>query len=140
MRFITTPFFKTIRDLFGIPTCSLLKKFIKYSNLSVRLRIRIHFVKTCINLELIPPHLYITRHNNLRLFHNTSIKRLRTITKTHTENLLRLEMRDAYTQLEHITREIYKLITKINYALPIHFANAFFGFQEKIQIVYFARK
>jgi len=39
--------------------------------LCVRLRIRIQFVKTCINRGLAPTHVNMTRYHNLNLFHNT---------------------------------------------------------------------
>lgn len=50
-------FFNFIRVHFGNETRDLLKRFIKFLNLSVRIRIRIRFLKACLNFGLVSSHL-----------------------------------------------------------------------------------
>jgi len=53
MRYINS-FFNFIRSHFGCKICNLLKYDIKLFRLNVNLRLRIRFIRSCINLDLLP--------------------------------------------------------------------------------------
>jgi len=133
MRFKNFKFFSYIRTQFGINTCDLLKDFIKLTNRSITLRIRIRFLKSCKALKLIPPHLDVCNkwEGNLYLFNDSSKKRLRWLIFDHVKAVLCLELEDSYRQLKSIGEKIFKVYKKITKWLPWRVTSKFFGYQDK---------
>ena len=56
--------FSYIRNQFGTETCQFLKEFCNLIKLSINVRACIRFLKSCINFNLVPPHL--KRYTNTR--------------------------------------------------------------------------
>jgi len=132
MRFTQTRFFASIRTQFGNMTCSLLQEFIKLTDQSVTIRIRIRFLKKCISFGLIPPHLDVSkRYENCCLYQDSSKKHLRLLFLNHVKAVLRLELSDAYRQLLNIRNKVYKLYNRIINMLPSYITKVFFDLQEK---------
>jgi len=134
MRFRKFKFFSYIRHQFGTNTFELMKDFIKLTNQSIMMRLRIKFLKSCNTLQLIPPHLEKCNVsvNNLNLFHDISKKRLKLLMHNHVRMVLRLELDDAYRQLTNNSNRIFKIYKKITRLLPWVVANKFFVYQENI--------
>jgi len=136
MRFCNFKFFSSIRSQFGIDTCNLLKEFIKLTNHSIMLRIRIRFLNSCINFNLIPPHLnFWYKYEKLCLFQNDSFRNLKSLFANHVRTVMRLELNDTYRQLIFIRNKLYKVYNKITKVLPWMVAKRFFGRQERSNIV-----
>jgi len=132
MRFRDVKFFSSIRTQFGISTCNLLKEFIKLTDQSIMLRIRIKFLNRCKGLKLIPPHLDTwNRYENLCLFNDSSKKRLKLLFFNHVKTVLRLELDDAYRQLMIIRNRIFKVYKNILKVVPWFVSKRFFVYQEK---------
>jgi len=84
MRFTQTRLFVSIRTQFDNMTCGLLKEFIKLTDQSIMIRIRIRFLKKCISFGLLPPHLDVRkRYENCGLYQNSSKKLLRSLVLNH---------------------------------------------------------
>jgi len=132
MRFFTPlPFFKFIECQFGLRTLRTLKKFIRLLQLSTALRMRIYFLRSCINLNLTPPHLEnIRKYNHLCLFEPSSRKSLEIIRNKHVMTVLRLELRDAFKHLHNTRLHIYNISKRISYFLPPYIENSFFVRQD----------
>jgi len=133
MRFINVKYFSYIKTQFGINTCNLLKEFIKLTNQSIMLRVRIRLLRNCIKFKLIPPHLDMCNRyeKKLSFFHNNSRTRLRLLVYEHVRSVLRVEMDDAYRQLAINSKNIFKIQNKIWNSMPWFIANKFFIHQDR---------
>jgi len=132
MRFRQFKFFSYIRAQFGTNAVELMKEFIKLTNQSIMLRVRIRFLRSCNTYKLIPPHLekYKNYGNNLSFFHDSSKKRLKLLIQEHVRTVLRLELDDAYRQLTKNRSMFFKIHNKILKLLPWYVANRFFVYHE----------
>jgi len=129
MRYINS-FFNFIRSHFGCKICNLLKYCIKLFRLNVNLRLRIRFIRSCINLELLPKHLQNLLSDNVHFFTNSATCRFRRLNYTFATKALKLELQDAYKHLYHTRTRMFKICSDISNYLPISIANTFFRQQE----------
>jgi len=124
-------FFTSIRIQFGINTCNLLKEFVKLTDRSIMLRIRIKFLNSCIRLNLTPQHLnFWHSYDKIRFFQKNFKKNLKVSFCSHVRMVLRLEVDDAYKELINIRNKIYKVYNKIVKLLPWFIAKRFFVHQD----------
>jgi len=102
-------FFSYIKTQFGTNTCNLLKEFIKLTDQSIMLRVRIRFLKSCNKFTLISPHLEMCKRyeKNLCFFHDSSKKRLKLLIHEHVRTVLRVELEDSYRQLASNSNMIF---------------------------------
>jgi len=125
-------FFSYIRSQFGIETCNSLKHFKKLTDQSINLRIRIKFLKECLKLKLVPPHLDIcNRYEKFSMFSDGSKKRLKILFFNHVKTVLRLELSDTYQHLITIRNKLFKLYKRIHRLLPTFVLMDFFGYQKR---------
>jgi len=107
--------------------CCLLKDHIKLTNQSVRLRIRILFLRKCISLGLIPPQFDMSkRYDNVCLYYNNSKKHLRLLYMDHVKTVLRLELGNTYRHLRNMSNKIYKNYNQIMNVLLSFITGRFF--------------
>jgi len=129
MRHITS-FFNFIRVQFGTSTCKLLKDCIKLFKMNVILRIRIRFIKACINRNIVPGHLKKLKSTDVSLFQKSSFLKLKRANLTFTNKILKIELRDAYKHLHSTRMQIFKICKTISNILPTSVESAFFSHQE----------
>jgi len=130
LRSYNIKFFTAIRIQFGINTCNLLKEFVKLTDRSIMLRIRIKFLNSCIRY-LTPQHLnFWHSYDKICFFQKNFKKNLKVSFSNHVRVVLRLEVDDAYRELISIRDRIYKVYNKIVRVLPWFMARRFFVHQD----------
>lgn len=110
-------FFEFIRIYFGYQICSILKTFIKLMKTNAKLRVRIYFLKTCINNDLIPVHLYKLSHFDVNNPHTSSSRKVDKLKYNFVHKLLRIELQDAYKQLSHLKHKLFTNCRSIHCSL-----------------------
>ena len=111
--------FSYIRYEYGFEICQFLKEFCNLIKLSVNIRTRIRFLKSCINHNLVSPHLKrYTNIRNLNSFNSLSYRRLQKIQFNNVKAILQLELKDSYRHLHFIRMSIVDFSFKIHYVLP----------------------
>jgi len=143
MRFVTPmPFFNFIKVYFGLRTLRTLKNCIGLIlKLSTSLKIRIYFLRSCINLKLTPLHLdNIRKYNHLCFFETSSRKTLEKLYNKHVVAVLRLELRDTFKHLHSTRLNILKNSNNISKLLPPDIENSFFRCQERNDRYFFHRE
>jgi len=95
---------------------------------NAKLRVRIHFLKTCLNGKLIPVHLKKILHYKINTHHCSFIQHNQL--KHNFIQKLCIELNDAYRQLSHLQYELFTNYRSINLFLPFGICCAILHRQE----------
>jgi len=135
-----TSFFNFIRNTFGSFPVKLLKEWIKHRQSIDKSRLRIRFIKSCIQHEIVPSHLYKMQHFNLHLHDHTSKSKFKEIKNSFTKRLLRIELNDAHRSLNHSRNRIFHLVRTIMRNLPLGILQPFFDNHDSSLYLNFIRE
>jgi len=112
--------YEFVKRNFGIEVYGLFRSWTDLNYRSIRIVCRLNFLKQCKNLSLFPTHLtpfsesrfylvdHKSKHNLIRLFHNTKRK------------ILNIESFDLHRQLQKIKREIATISRNLSDQLPVY--------------------
>jgi len=123
-------FFSYVNTLFGRYTTKLLKSWIKLRRDLIKIRIRIIFLKFCIDYNITPPHAYNISKAHVFLFDHRSKHRFNYVKRSFITKLIRIELKDAYRMFYAQKTESFRLMSNITKHLPFFVYHKFFQSQE----------
>jgi len=114
--------------IFLVHSVKLLKLWIKHRKTIYRNRIRIRFIKFCIQHDVVPPHLYRIHNFNLNLYHHSSISKFYVLMDIYIQKkLLKMGLNDSYRLINHSQTKIFQLARDITHNFPFYIYNSFFA-------------
>jgi len=123
-------FFNFIYHTFGPPTVYFMKEWIKHRLSIYKCKLRIRFLKLCIQYEVIPPHVFSLQRFNVHLRDKSSIFKFNELKKSVIKRLLKIELNDSYRNLDSSRYCLFHLVRNITKCLPCTISDNFFKNQE----------
>jgi len=123
-------FFNFIFVTFGLFPIKLMKLWIKYRKNVIKSKVRIKFLKICIQHNLTPQHLHTLYNFNINIRHFSTSNRFSALKRRTVNKVLQLELNDAHRSLHAFHTQTYSLVRQITRYIPIHICNSFFRRQE----------
>jgi len=133
-------FFKFIDYTFGSIPVRLLKDWTKYRRNIYKCKLRIRFIKFCIQNGVVPPHLFGVLNFNLHLRNHHSLMKFGGIKNSLIKRLLRIELNDAYRNINFYRNGLFHLARNITKHLPFNIARNFFDSRERSLHFFFNRE
>jgi len=141
MRYIpSVSFFKFIHDTFGTLPVKLLKEWKKHRVNIYKCKLRIRFIKFCIQHEITPSHLSGLQRFNVHLRDQRLLAKFNGIKISIEKRLLKIELNDAYRSINYFRNCLFRLARDIMKNLPLKIANNFFDYQERNLFTFFIRE
>jgi len=119
---------------------NLLKSWIKQRKSIIAWKIRIIFLKACIQHSIIPFHLQNIVKIKLNLFNHQSNIKLNHLRHNFALKLLKIELNDAYRSQNQSKMQIFRLVSKISRHLSEYIYMNFFKSQESSLFSLFTQK
>jgi len=135
----STSFFKFIYNTFGTSNVKLLKEWKKHRFNIYKCKLRIRFIKFCIQHEIIPAHLNSILHLNVHLFDHKLKSKVNDIKINLANRLLKIEINDAHRSINYFRNRLFYLARNITKNLPLQITNKFFDYQERNLYTLFIR-
>jgi hypothetical protein len=122
-------FFNFILMTFGLLAVKSMKLWIKYHRIIIKNKIRIRFIRTCINKNITPPHLNYIANHELEFFHFRSVHKFNYLNNQFILRILKTELNDAFRAVNHFQTQIFHLRKQISRHVPNNICESFFAKQ-----------
>jgi len=99
MRYLHSNFFKYVSTTFGIFCSRLLKSWINQQKLIINNKIRVTFLKACIQHNIVPIHLRNIIGNKLIMSDHNCNRKLKHLRHVFATKILKIELNDTYKSL-----------------------------------------
>jgi len=139
-RLQSSSFFKFIYNTFGSLPVQLLKGWIKNRLNIYKCKLRIRFLKFCIQFNIVPPHLYSLSKLSMYLRDRALKMKLNDVKALLTKRLLKMELNDAYRSVNYFWNSLFRLARNITNNLPFSITKRFFDTREKSLYTFFIRE
>jgi len=116
-----------------------LKEWKKHRLNIYKCKLRIRFIKFCIQHEIIPSHLSGLQRFNVHLQDQKLKGKFNDIKISFEKRLLKIELNDAYRSINHFRNCFFHLARDITKNLPVKIANNFFDYQERNLYTFFIK-
>jgi len=111
-------FFNFIFITFGLFPIKMMKLWIKHRKNVIKYKVRIKFLKICIQRNLIPQHLKTIYNFNINMQHFNTNNKFIVLKRKIINKILQLELNDAHRSLHFSNIQTYHLVRKTR-CIPI---------------------
>jgi len=140
MRYLHRNFFKYVSTTFGILCSRLLKSWINQQKLIINNKIRVTFLKACIQNNIVPIHLQNIIGNKLIMSDHNCNRKIKHLRHVFATKILKIELNDAHKSLNSAKIEVCRLVREISKHLPVYLYSKFFRLQNSFLHFLFTNK